>query len=113
MLSPKAPIPSPHPAPQPTHSHFLALAFPCTGEYDLHKTKGFIFLKLLAWYLFLNKQNYFIFDSFCHSIFYSLPLIHFPHLIPTLPCLHMDAPTPHPTWPLNSLGSPGLQSLEG
>jgi hypothetical protein len=27
-------------APQPTHSRFLALAFPCTGAYDLHKTKG-------------------------------------------------------------------------
>jgi hypothetical protein len=40
MLSPKSPIPSPCPAPQPTHSRFLALAFPCTGAYDLHKTKG-------------------------------------------------------------------------
>jgi hypothetical protein len=40
MLSPKPPIPSPCPAPQPTHSCFLALAFPCTGSYDLHKTKG-------------------------------------------------------------------------
>jgi hypothetical protein len=34
---------SPHscsgPAPQPTHSCFLALAFPCTGAYNLHKTK--------------------------------------------------------------------------
>ena len=26
--------------PPPTHSHFLALAFPCTGVYNLHKTKG-------------------------------------------------------------------------
>jgi hypothetical protein len=25
------------PLPQLTHSHFLALAFPCTGAYDLHK----------------------------------------------------------------------------
>jgi hypothetical protein len=38
MLSPKSPIPSPCPAPQSTHSRFLALAFPCTGAYDLHKT---------------------------------------------------------------------------
>jgi hypothetical protein len=30
----------PRHAPQPTHSCFLALAFPCTGAYDLHKTKG-------------------------------------------------------------------------
>jgi hypothetical protein len=36
MLSSKPPIYSPCPAPQPTHSHFLALAFPCTGAY----TKG-------------------------------------------------------------------------
>ena len=40
MLSQKAPIPSPCPAPQPTHSNFLALVFPCTGAYDLHKTKA-------------------------------------------------------------------------
>jgi hypothetical protein len=40
MLSPKPPIPSPCPSPQATHSCFLALAFPCTGAYDLHKTKG-------------------------------------------------------------------------
>jgi hypothetical protein len=31
MLPPKFPIPSPLPDPLPTHSHFLALAFPCTG----------------------------------------------------------------------------------
>jgi hypothetical protein len=36
---PKAPIPSPCPASQPTYSCFLALAFPCTGPYDLRKTK--------------------------------------------------------------------------
>jgi hypothetical protein len=40
MLSPKPPIPSPCPAPQPTHFCFLALAFPCTGAYDLRNTKG-------------------------------------------------------------------------
>jgi hypothetical protein len=39
MLSQKSSIP-PHPAPQPTHSHFLALAFLCTGAYNLWKTKG-------------------------------------------------------------------------
>jgi hypothetical protein len=32
MLSSKPTITSPLPAPQPTHSHFLALAFPCTGD---------------------------------------------------------------------------------
>jgi hypothetical protein len=30
-------------APQPTHSHFLARAFPCTGAYNLRKTKGLSF----------------------------------------------------------------------
>jgi hypothetical protein len=40
---PKALIPSTNPAPQPTHSRFLALAFPCTGAYDLRKTKGLSF----------------------------------------------------------------------
>jgi hypothetical protein len=34
-------FPPPHsPAPLLTHSHFLALVFPCTGAYNLHKTKG-------------------------------------------------------------------------
>jgi hypothetical protein len=40
MLSPKPPIPSPQPAPQPTHCHSLALAFSCTGAYDLRNNKG-------------------------------------------------------------------------
>jgi hypothetical protein len=40
MLSLKSSIPSHCPAPQPTHSCLLALAFPCTGAYDLLKTKG-------------------------------------------------------------------------
>jgi hypothetical protein len=31
------------PAPLPTHSHFLALAFPCTGAYKVCKTKGPLF----------------------------------------------------------------------
>ena len=43
MLSQKSPIPSPCPAPLPTHSHFLALAFPCTGAYKVCKTKGPLF----------------------------------------------------------------------
>jgi hypothetical protein len=40
MLSQKSPIPSPCPAPQPTHSLFLALAYPCSGAYNLRKAKG-------------------------------------------------------------------------
>jgi hypothetical protein len=36
----KSLIPSPCPAPQFTHCHFLALVFPCTGAYNLHKTKS-------------------------------------------------------------------------
>jgi hypothetical protein len=40
MPSQKAPIISPCPAPQPTQSCFLVLAFPCTGAYNLCKTKG-------------------------------------------------------------------------
>ena len=36
--------PSTHaPAPLPTHSHFLVLAFPCTGAYNVCKTKGPLF----------------------------------------------------------------------
>jgi hypothetical protein len=38
---PKSPLyPPALPAPLPTHSHFLALAFPCTGAYKVCKTKG-------------------------------------------------------------------------
>ena len=40
MLSQKSPIPSSCSACQPTHFCMLAIAFPCTGTYDLHKTKG-------------------------------------------------------------------------
>jgi hypothetical protein len=40
ISSQKSPIPSPCPVPQPSHSFFLALPFPCTGAYYLHKTKG-------------------------------------------------------------------------
>ena len=36
----KVPYTLPRPSPQPTHSRFLALAFPCTGTYNLRKTKG-------------------------------------------------------------------------
>ena len=43
MLSQKFPIPSTHPDPLPTHSHFLALAFPCTGAYKVCNTKGPLF----------------------------------------------------------------------
>jgi hypothetical protein len=43
MLSRKFPIPSPRPAPLRIHSHFLALAFPCTGAYKVCKTKGPLF----------------------------------------------------------------------
>jgi hypothetical protein len=40
---PKVPYTSPPPAPLPTHSCFLALAFPCTGAYKVHNTKGPLF----------------------------------------------------------------------
>ena len=43
MLSQKFPIPTPHPAPIPTHSHFLDLAFPCTGTFKICKAKGPLF----------------------------------------------------------------------
>jgi hypothetical protein len=33
----------PHATLLPTHSHFLALAFPCTGAYQVCKTKGPLF----------------------------------------------------------------------
>ena len=43
MLSQKFPIHSPRPASLPTHSHFLALEFPCTGEYKVCNTNGTLF----------------------------------------------------------------------
>jgi hypothetical protein len=58
MLSPKPPITSPCPAPQPTHSHFLALALPCTGAYDFHikmKITLIFLLETLALYLQLKQ----------------------------------------------------------
>jgi hypothetical protein len=42
---PESPLyPPPRPASLPTHSHFVALAFPCTGKYKVCKTKGPLFL---------------------------------------------------------------------
>jgi hypothetical protein len=59
----------------------------------------------------LNLKNfYFIFNLFftLHIPFHNHPstlqLFHIPHLLP--PHLHVDAPIPHPTWPLNSLVTP-------
>jgi hypothetical protein len=43
MLSWKSPIHSPDSASLPTHSHFLALAFLCTGAYKVCKTRGPLF----------------------------------------------------------------------
>jgi hypothetical protein len=39
---PKVPHTLP-PTPLPTHSHFLALAFPCTGAYKVCKSNGPLF----------------------------------------------------------------------
>jgi hypothetical protein len=39
----KVPYSLPCPAPLSTHSHFLALAFPCTGAYKVCNTKGPLF----------------------------------------------------------------------
>jgi hypothetical protein len=39
---PKVPHTFP-PTPLPTHSHFLALAFPCTGAYKVCKSNGLLF----------------------------------------------------------------------
>jgi hypothetical protein len=39
---PKSPS-YPSPTPLPTHSHFLALAFPCTGAYKVCKSNGPLF----------------------------------------------------------------------
>jgi hypothetical protein len=41
-VSPKVPHALP-PTPLPTHTHFLALAFPCTGAYKVCKSDGPLF----------------------------------------------------------------------
>jgi hypothetical protein len=57
-----------------------------------------------------NFRNMFFFKFYLNfNLFFTLHImlpttpIHIQHLFPT-PCLHGDAPNPHPTWPLNSLG---------
>jgi hypothetical protein len=40
---PKSPPHAPPPTPLPTHSHFLALAFPCTEAYKVCRTNGPLF----------------------------------------------------------------------
>jgi hypothetical protein len=58
MLSRKFPIPSPCPAPLPTHSHFLTLAFPCTGAYKVFPTKGPLFkMGIFNWMLIIEKKK--------------------------------------------------------
>jgi hypothetical protein len=37
---PKSSLYPTRPVPLPTHSHFLALAFPCSGAYKVCTTKG-------------------------------------------------------------------------
>jgi hypothetical protein len=61
-------------------------------------------------FLFFNNVNSFK-NFFTLHISYpaaptTLQLLHISYLCPTTPLLHVDAPTPHPTWPLNSLGPP-------
>ena len=45
---PKSPLYPPRHALQPTHSCLLALAFPCTGAYNLGKTKGHLYQQWLS-----------------------------------------------------------------
>jgi hypothetical protein len=45
---PKVPFNLPLPCSLPTHSHFLALAFPCTGAYKVCNTKGPLFPVIIA-----------------------------------------------------------------
>ena len=47
MLSRKFPMPSP-PTPPPTHSHFLALAFPCT-EASTGLAKMYYLVVMIYW----------------------------------------------------------------
>jgi hypothetical protein len=80
---------------------FLLLLVCPIKNWHWHSTEHFLFLKFLFLIYFFN------------SIFHSLPPIHppiVPH--PTLPPqpipphVHVDVPTPQPTWPLNFLGPP-------
>jgi hypothetical protein len=43
QCSPKSHPPVPPPTPPPTHSHFLALAFPCSGAYKVCMTNRPLF----------------------------------------------------------------------
>jgi hypothetical protein len=76
---------------------------------------SFLSLSLFS-FSFLNLLIYlFIIYLTLHILFAPSPstllLLHIQHLLPT-PCLHVDAPTPHPTWPLNSLGPPVSRGLD-
>ena len=60
MLSRKFLMPSASPAPLPTHSHFLALAFTCTGAYKVCKTQGSLFLVMAkqAIFCYIRSQRH-------------------------------------------------------
>jgi hypothetical protein len=46
------------PIPLPTHSHFLALAFPCTGAYKVCMTNGPLFPVMAELQQFLRLRKY-------------------------------------------------------
>jgi hypothetical protein len=78
---------------------------------ELSHSEWYFLVYSFACNIFFFNFNLFLI-YFLHS--YSIPhpplstlwLLHVPNLLPNPPCLHMDAPTHHPTWPLNSLGPP-------
>jgi hypothetical protein len=49
---PKSPPYHPPPTPLPTHSHFLALAFSCTGAYKVCMSNGPLFPVMADWAIF-------------------------------------------------------------
>jgi hypothetical protein len=74
--NPKVPYTFPLPASQPTHSCFLALTFPCTGAYDLCKTKGLSFQR---WLIRSSSATYAARDASSGVLVSSYYVHHFYH----------------------------------
>jgi hypothetical protein len=62
------------PTPLPTHSHFLALAFPCTGAYKVCMSNGPLFPLLIHMQLESRAPGYWLVHNVVPPIGLQIPL---------------------------------------
>ena len=117
MLSQKSSIPYP-PTPLPIHSHFLALAFPCTGAYKVCKSNGPLSSDGQLGHLLIHMQletratGYWLVHNVVLPIGLQVPF----SSLSTFPSSSIGGPVIHPIadceHPLLCLPGPGIASQE-